>query len=52
MEPKFRPEASVIAFHGRPNPDEAAKGYPGTKGTPFHETGAMDWGVLAVSGVL
>jgi len=28
---KFRPEASIIAFHGNPNPDQAIAGFKGRK---------------------
>lgn len=31
FEPKFRPEASIVAFHGKPDPHEALAGYRGTK---------------------
>nr|VFK28303.1 MAG: hypothetical protein BECKMB1821G_GA0114241_10363 [Candidatus Kentron sp. MB]VFK29509.1 MAG: hypothetical protein BECKMB1821I_GA0114274_101037 [Candidatus Kentron sp. MB]VFK74810.1 MAG: hypothetical protein BECKMB1821H_GA0114242_101037 [Candidatus Kentron sp. MB] len=31
VEPRFRPEASIIAFHGRPHPDQALAGYAGTR---------------------
>nr|VFK36721.1 MAG: hypothetical protein BECKSD772F_GA0070984_100451 [Candidatus Kentron sp. SD]VFK40288.1 MAG: hypothetical protein BECKSD772E_GA0070983_100551 [Candidatus Kentron sp. SD] len=41
MEPKFRPEASIIAFHGRPHPDQALEGYVGTK--MHHFTKPTTW---------
>lgn len=38
---KFCPEASIIAFHGKPNPDQAIEGFKGTK--PHHYTLPTDW---------
>jgi len=31
LSAKFRPEASIIAFHGRPNPDQAIEGFKGKR---------------------
>jgi hypothetical protein len=41
LVPKFRPEASILAFHGRPNPDQAIAGFRGTK--PHHYTRPTPW---------
>jgi hypothetical protein len=41
ISPKFCPEASIIAFHGKPNPDQAIVGYQGTK--PHHSTKPTPW---------
>ena len=41
MAPKCCPGASVIAFHGKPNPDQAIEGFTGTK--PHHSTLPAPW---------
>ncbi len=38
---KFCPEASIIAFHGKPNPDQAIAGFKGTK--PHHYVKPTEW---------
>ena len=41
LAPKYCAEASVIAFHGKPNPDQAIEGFTGTK--PHHSTLPAPW---------
>ena len=41
MAPRFCSEASIIAFHGKPDPDQALIGFKGTK--PHHSTTPTPW---------
>jgi hypothetical protein len=41
LEPRLPKEASIIAFHGRPDPDEALVGYKGKK--PHHSVLPAKW---------
>lgn len=41
LPPKFCAEASIIAFHGNPDPDQALAGFKGKK--PHHFTKPAEW---------
>ena len=41
LPPKYCPEASIIAFHGKPNPDQAIEGFKGTR--VHHSTLPAPW---------
>jgi len=41
LEPKLPPAARIVAFHGKPDPDEAIHGYTGTK--IHHHTRPAPW---------